>query len=65
MKRITYKKLMKNCEEGKMEVTAWSGDYAEVMIFPSDLSKPPKREHMEVTNIPDGVRVSWAAMSSH
>lgn len=56
MKRITYSKLMKLISYGKYEITAWSGDYAEVTIWPTDLSKPPRREVVEVTNIPQEIK---------
>lgn len=56
MKRITYNKLMKLVEDGKYEVNAWAGDIADVTIWPTDLSKPPKREYIEVMNIPPNSR---------
>ena len=56
MKRMTYKTLMRKCEEGRVEVTAWSGNYAEVTIWPADMSKRPTREHIEVTKVPANVQ---------
>jgi len=52
MSTITYSKLMKNCKDGKMEVRAWAGEYAEIFVYPSDMSKRPTSRTVEVTNIP-------------
>ncbi len=62
MKRMTYATLMKKVEEGKMEVTAWATHYvgydllAEVTIYPANINARPKRCHVEVTKVPEGVR---------
>lgn len=56
MKRMTYAALMKKVEEGRCEVVAWSGDYADVTFYPADMNKRPTRAHVEVTKIPAKVQ---------
>ena len=57
MKKMTYKNLMKKCEEGMAEVTAWSGNsgnFALVSFYKSNGTC--RRETVEVTNIPAEVQ---------
>ena len=54
MKRMTYKTLMKKCNEGYAEVNAWAGDYADVTFY-GNINSTPKRMTVEVTNIPQEV----------
>ena len=53
-KRMTYKNLMKKLDDGRAEVVAWAGDYADVRFF--DTKGNERREHVEVTSIPTDVR---------
>lgn len=54
MRTMTYRKLMKQIEDGYAEITAWtrtdSPALAEVTFFKSDGTS--RREHVEVTNVP-------------
>jgi len=56
MKRMTYTALMKKIEDGRCEINAWSGDYADVTFYSADMNKRPTRAHVEVTKIPANVK---------
>jgi len=53
-KQMTYKNLMRKIDDGRAEVVAWAGDYADVRFF--DNRGNERREHVEVTSIPQDVR---------
>lgn len=56
MTRIAYKTLMRNIDEGRMEVWAWGRDarWAEVIVYKANGRS--HRVQVEVTNVPDNVR---------
>ena len=54
MKRMTYKSLIRKCEEGKMQVEQWdvSMGLALVTFFPAKISGRPTRHTVQVVGIP-------------
>lgn len=58
MKRMTYKTLIRKCDEGKMQVEAWDRDFgvALVTFFPARISGRPTKHTVEVTGIPENVQ---------
>ena len=58
MKRMTYKTLMRKCEEGKTQVEQWDVKMglALVTFFPAKLTGRPTKHAVEVTGIPADVK---------
>ena len=58
MKRMTYKTLIRKCEEGEMQVEQWDKVFgvALVTFFPAKRAGRPTKHTVEVTNIPADVQ---------
>lgn len=58
MKRMTYKTLIRKCEEGEMQVEQWDKKFgvALVTFFPAKRTAWPTKHTVEVTNIPADVQ---------
>ena len=58
MKRMTYKTLMRKCEEGETQVEQWDVKMglALVTFFPAKLTGRPTKHTVEVTGIPADVK---------